>query len=263
MGKKMASKATRAGVAERVAAAAGPKRIAVERARITSAAERRGAVARPLVTTATHPDANTLALRPPGPGSGKILRLVRRDERHAITRCPRVQDVRSSCRPVQGPKDSAGKRLGTAGATLGNAPRQGAFAEAAVLCLSDHPAAQTYRARLANNPGTGKALPVLAQQVAGAVYSRRQHQEACARAPFCPREGRSADEPGASRANHGMHLPEALATAAGPASVHAKAPIGQAPLSPAAVLGPPLSLLVAAARGAHGLRGLLRTRAWR
>ena len=59
-----------------------------------------------------------------------------------------------------------------------------------------------------------------------------------------------------------MHLPEALERAACTASVHAKVPLGHETLSPAPLIGPPLALLCVAALVAHGLRGLLLTRAW-
>ena len=58
MGKKLASQAHRDGVAERLAAPAGPKRRAVDRARLPSDDALRRDVARPRVTTATPPDAN-------------------------------------------------------------------------------------------------------------------------------------------------------------------------------------------------------------
>jgi hypothetical protein len=60
----------RDGVAERGAAPAGRQRLAVELARITSDAALRRDLARPSVQTAPHPDAQTLALRHPGPGLG-------------------------------------------------------------------------------------------------------------------------------------------------------------------------------------------------
>jgi hypothetical protein len=71
---------------------------------------------------------------------------------------------------VKWSQESAGKRLGTSGAKIGTAHLQWAFAEAAVLCLRDHPAAQQYLARLEKKPDKGKALTILAQQLARAVY---------------------------------------------------------------------------------------------
>jgi transposase len=84
-------------------------------------------------------------------------------EIHNINRFPRVQDFLSYCRLVKCSKESAGKRLGTSGAKIGNAHLTWAFSEAAVLCLRDHPAAQKYLARLEKKQDTGKAFTLLAQ----------------------------------------------------------------------------------------------------
>jgi hypothetical protein len=59
-----------------------------------------------------------------------------------------------------------------------------------------------------------------------------------------------------------MNLHEALAGASCPASANAKAPLGQKTLSPAPLIGHPLSLLLVTALVANGLRVLLLTRAW-
>jgi hypothetical protein len=71
---------------------------------------------------------------------------------------------------VQCARESAGKRYGTSGAKIGKAHRKWAFSEAAVLFLSDHPAAQKSLARLEKNHDKGQAVPILAQQLARAVY---------------------------------------------------------------------------------------------
>ena len=72
---------------------------------------------------------------------------------------------------MQWSQASAGTRLGTSGAKIGQAHLTWAFAEAAVLCLRDHPAAQPYLARLEKKHDKGKALTILAQKLARAVYS--------------------------------------------------------------------------------------------
>jgi hypothetical protein len=51
---------------------------------------------------------------------------------HDINRFPRVQELASYWRLVQGAKGSQGKRAGTAGATIGHAPLPWACSEAAV-----------------------------------------------------------------------------------------------------------------------------------
>ena len=187
LGKKMASKANRDGVADRFADPAVPKSLAVDLALISYDEALRGDVERPLVNTAKHQDANPLYLLQTVPGIGKILSLVLRYAIHDITRFPRVQDCVSSGRVVTWAKESAGKRWGTSGAKIGHAHLQWAFAEAAVWFLRDHPAAQTYLARLEKKHDKGQAFPVLAHQLARAVYPRLQRQVAFAREQGCQR----------------------------------------------------------------------------
>ena len=187
IGKKIAYKATRDGVAERFADPAVQKSIEVDLALITYYDELLGDVERTIVNTAKHHDANTLYLLQTVPGIGKILSLVLLYEIHDITRFPRVQDFLSYCRLVKCAKESAGKRLGTSGAKIGNAHLKWAFSEAAVLFLRDHPAAQKYLARLERKHAKGKALTVLAQKLARAVYYMLQHQGAFEREKFFQR----------------------------------------------------------------------------
>ena len=120
--------------------------------------------------TAKQQDAQTLYRLQSVPGIGKILSLVLLYEIHDITRFPRVQDVVSYCRLVTCAKESAGKRYGTSGTKIGHAYLQWAFSEAAVLFLRNNPAGQKYLARLEKTHGKGKALTVLAHQLARAVY---------------------------------------------------------------------------------------------
>jgi transposase len=157
LGTKIASQANRDGVAERCAAPAVHKRLAGDLARITSDDALLRDIARPIVTTATHHDAHTLSRRHTVPGIGTIRRLVWLDDIPAIDRFPRVQDVVASGRLGTWATSAAGQRLGTSGAKIGQAHLQWAFAEAAVLCLSDHPAAHTYRTRVEKQPDQGKA----------------------------------------------------------------------------------------------------------
>jgi len=111
----------------------------------------------PIVKTAKQHDAQTLYRLQSVPGIGKILSLVLLSEIHDIQRFPRVQDFVAYCRLVKCAKESAGKRYGTSGATIGNAYLKWAFSEAAVLFLRNHPAGQQYLARLEKKHGTGKA----------------------------------------------------------------------------------------------------------
>jgi transposase len=110
MGKKIADKAHRDGVAERCPEPAVPKSLAVDLALIGHDDQRLRDVERSILTTAKQHQAQTLSLRRTVPGIGAILRVVLLDDIHAITRFPRVHDVLSSCRLVTCTKESAGKR---------------------------------------------------------------------------------------------------------------------------------------------------------
>jgi transposase len=187
IGKKIADKANRDGVAERFADPAVHKSIEVDLALIGYDDELLREVELTRLKTAKHHDANTLYLLQTVPGIGKILSLVLLYEIHDINRFPTVQDVVSYCRLVKCAKASAGKRLGTAGTKIGNAHLKWAFSEAAVLFLRDHPPAQTYLARLEKTHDKGKALTVLAHQLARAVYYMLKRQVAFDKEQFFQR----------------------------------------------------------------------------
>jgi transposase len=170
LGKQIAYKANRDGVAERFPAPAVHKSVEVDLALIDFYDQLLRAIELTIVRTAKQHDAQTLYRLQSIPGMGKILSLVLLYESHDITRFPRVQDFVSYCRLVTCAKESAGKRYGTAGTKIGNAYLKWAFSEAAVLFLRNHPAGQKYLARLEKKPGTGKALTVLAHKLARAVY---------------------------------------------------------------------------------------------
>jgi transposase len=187
IGKKIAYKANRDGVAERFADPAVQKSIEVDLALITYYDELLRDVELTLVNTAKHHDANTLYLLQTVPGIGKILSLVLLYEIHDIDRFPRVQDFVSYCRLVKCAKESAGKRLGTSGTKIGNAHLKWAFSEAAVLFLRDHPPAQKSLARLEKKHDKGKALTVLAHKLARAVYYMLKRHVVFDRAQFFQR----------------------------------------------------------------------------
>jgi hypothetical protein len=67
-------------------------------------------------------------------------------------------------------KESGGKRLGTSGKKIGNAPLKWAFSEAATLFLRNNPQGQKLLSRLENKPDKGKALSLLAHKLGRAVY---------------------------------------------------------------------------------------------
>jgi hypothetical protein len=88
---------------------------------------------------------------------------------HDIAPFPRVQACVSSGRVVTCAKASAGQRYGTSGTQSGHASLTWAFSEAAVRCLRNPPAGQTYRVRFEPKPGQGKASTVWAHTRARAV----------------------------------------------------------------------------------------------
>jgi transposase len=135
IGKKIAYKANREGVANRFTDLAVQKNIEVDLALITYDDALLSDLELYLLKTAKPHDANTLYLLQTVPGIGKILSLVLLYEIHDIDRFPRVQDFVSYCRLVKWAKESAGKRLGTSGKNIGNAHLKWACSEAAALFL--------------------------------------------------------------------------------------------------------------------------------
>jgi transposase len=178
IGKKIAYKANRSGVAERFADPAVQKSVAVDLALIGHYDELLRDVELSILKAAKQHNSNTLYLLRTVPGIGELLSLVLFYEIHDIRRFPRVQDFVSYCRLVKCAKESAGKRYGTSGTKIGNAYLKWAFSEAAVLSLRANPAGQKYLGRLEKKHGKGKALTVLAHKLARAVYYMLQRHTA-------------------------------------------------------------------------------------
>jgi transposase len=65
---------------------------------------------------------------------------------------------------------SAGKKLGTGGAKIGNVHLKWAFSEAAVLFLRNNSEGQRHLRRLAGRHGKAKALSILAAKLGRVVY---------------------------------------------------------------------------------------------
>jgi transposase len=147
IGRKIAYKANRAGIAERFPDPAVQKNIEVDLALIGHYDQLLRDMELSVLKTAKQHDAHTLYLLRTVPGIGEILSLVLLYEIHDIQRFPRVQDFVSYCRLVKCAKESAGKRYGTSGTKMGNAYLKWAFSEAAVLFLRANPAGQHAHAR--------------------------------------------------------------------------------------------------------------------
>ena len=122
IGKQLASKAKRDGVAERFPEPAVHKSVEVDLTLLDYDARLRRAVEVTIVQTAKEPKAQALYRRQSVPGIGTIVRLVLLYELHDLHRFPGVQDCVSYGRLVKCAKEAAGKRYGTAGATSGHTP---------------------------------------------------------------------------------------------------------------------------------------------
>jgi transposase len=112
------------------------------------------------------------------PGIGTILALGILYEIQDIARFPRVQDFLSYSRLVKCAKESAGKPHGLSGKKIGNPQLKGAFSAAAVLFVRQNHPGQEYFAKLERQHGKGKALTVLAQKLARAVYYMLTREQA-------------------------------------------------------------------------------------
>jgi len=88
-----------------------------------------------------------------------------------------VQRFSSYCRLVKPEHRSAGKRVGSGGAKIGNAHLKWAFSEAAVLFLRDNARGQAHLKRLTRRHGKGKALSILAARIGRATYFMLKNRE--------------------------------------------------------------------------------------
>ena len=104
------------------------------------------------------------------PGVGKVAALTILYEIHDVHRFDRVQQFASYARLVKCAKESAGKKLGTSGAKMGNVHLKWAFSEAAVLFVRHSAEGKKLLARLEKRFGKGKALSILAHKLGRAAY---------------------------------------------------------------------------------------------
>ena len=178
MGKKIAYKANREGVAERFIDTAVQKSIEVDLALIDHYDKLLSDIELYIVNTAEQHDVNAFYRLRSVPGIGQILALVILYEVQDIGRFPRVQDFVSYCRLVKCTKESAGKKYGTSGKKIGNAYLKWAFSEVVVLFLRNNPEGQKYLARLEKKHSKGKALTILAHRLARTVYHLLRREQA-------------------------------------------------------------------------------------
>ena len=172
IGKNIADKANRDGVAERFTDPAVRKSIEVDRALITYDDGLLTDLELALANSAQQHDAHSCYRLRAIPGVGKILALVLLYDIHEIRRCPSVQAFASYCRLVTYAKEFAGKRDGTSGQKLGHTSLKWACSEAAVLFLRNNEPGQKDLARLEQRHDKGKALTIFAHKLARAVSCR-------------------------------------------------------------------------------------------
>jgi hypothetical protein len=115
---------------------------------------------------------------------------------------------------------------------IGHACRKWAFAEAAVLWLRHNAKGQKALARVEHKPGKGKALTILAQTLARAVYSRLQGETVGEMDKIFQSERSRAGEPGASLGTRGISRHRACCKSYMVASLNAKARLGRPGMDP-------------------------------
>ncbi len=178
IGKKIAYKANREGVAERFDEQSVQKSIEMDLLLIDHYDKLLTDVELYITRTAKEHDAQNFCLLRSVPGIGKILSLVILYEIHDIERFPTVQDFASYARLVKCSKESAGKRYGVSGAKIGNVHLKWAFSEASVLFLRGNLKGQKYVEKLTSKHGKAKALSILAHKLGRAVYYMLKRQKA-------------------------------------------------------------------------------------
>ncbi len=176
-GKKLAYKANRVGIADRFEDAAVQKTVTVDLNLIDYYDKLLAEVELFILKHARSNDPHSLYLLQSIHGVGKILSLVMLYEIHDINRFPTVADFISYCRLVKPERESAGKKSGSRNAKIGNVHLKWAFSEAAVLFLKGNEPAQKIHERRVSRYGKSKALAILAQKLARAVYFMLKRKE--------------------------------------------------------------------------------------
>jgi transposase len=178
IGKKLAYKANREGVAEHFPDPSVRKTIEVDVSLIDHYDKLLGEVELYITRTAKMHDVQTFTRLQSVPGIGQMLALVMLYEIQDIARFPRVQDFVSYCRLVKCAKESNGKRLGTSGKKIGNVHLRWAFAEAAILFLRQNQPGKEFFMKLEHKHGKAKALTGLAHKLARAVFYMLTREQA-------------------------------------------------------------------------------------
>jgi transposase len=181
-GKKIAYKSNRAGITEVFTDPMVQKSIEVDVQLIDTYHTLISNLEREILHRARQHDAIALYLLRTIPGVGKILALVILYEIHDISRFAEVGNFISYCRLVKCPQESAGKKTGSRNSKIGNVHLKWAFSEAACLFLRGNEEGQRYQQKLACKYGKGKALSIIAQQIARSAYAILK-----AKQPFDPR----------------------------------------------------------------------------
>jgi transposase len=170
-GRRLAYPANRTGVSEPVTDPSVRKRIDVDLALLERYDELITDLELTIVREAKRHDGDAFHRLRSVPGIGTVLALTILYEMHDIARFDRVQEFASYARLVKCAHQSAGTRLGTGGAKMGNVHLKGAFSEAAVLFLRPAPGGKRVVADIAKTHGKGKALSILAHKIGRAVFS--------------------------------------------------------------------------------------------
>ena len=177
IGKRIAKKSNRVGVAERFPDESVRKSIELDLNLLNYYHQLLLHLEHELSLIAKTHDADSYFRLRSIPGIGRILGLVILYEIHDINRFERVQDFVSYCRLVKSAKESAGKRMGSSGKKIGNVHLKWAFSEAAVLFLRRNTDARKYREKLAKKHGKAKSLTILAHKLARTVYYLLKRKE--------------------------------------------------------------------------------------
>src|SRR3990172_3340482 len=169
LGKRIAYPANREGVAEHFPDRAVRASIAVDLALLERYDELLRGLEADLVRRAKQHDPQAFHRLRTIPGVGKVLALTILYEIQDVRRFDRVQQFASYARLVKCAKESAGKKLGTSGAKMGNVHLKWAFSEAAVLFVPPCPEGKRMLARWEKRFGKGKALSILAHKLGRAA----------------------------------------------------------------------------------------------